>query len=51
MSVQKGNKIGDRLCIKRETGDKVHRGLYHLLGNPYLCYEKLKGKNLNVNRL
>ena len=37
MSVEKGNMIGDWLCIKRETGDKVHRGFFHLLGNPYLC--------------
>ena len=48
--VGKGNMIGDWLYIKRETGDKRYREFCQLFGIPCICYEKVKGKTLNVNR-
>ena len=50
MSVDKRNLIGGWLCVTREIGDKVYRGFCHLLGNPCIYYEKVKGKTLDVNR-
>ena len=49
ISVDKGN-MKDWLCVIRETGGKVYRGFCHFLGNPCICYEKVKGKTLNVNK-
>ena len=50
MSSGNENMIGDWLCVTIETGDKVYRGFCHLLGNPCIYYEKVKGKTLDVNR-